>query len=300
MLKVTFLGTSDQIPSSRRNHFSALITYNDENILVDCGEGTQRQFRKANLNPCKVTRIFITHWHADHVLGLPGLLSTLAASGYNNTLQIYCPKGVGKNILNMLKLFPFYREYKIDLKEVSSGIFFESEDFYLEACEMKHGVPCNAFSFVIKDKLRIDKEKLKKSGISPGPILASIKKGETVTFSGKKYSPKDLTYLEKGKKISFVLDTAFNSNISSFVKNSDLFVCESTYLDELKDQAKEHFHMTALQVGKIAKKSNVKKVAVVHISQRYEGKYDSVVSEVKKEYSGEVLAPKDLDSVLID
>lgn len=299
MLKITFLGTSDQIPSSRRNHFSALLTYDNENILVDCGEGTQRQFRKANLNPCKITKIFITHWHADHILGLPGMLSTLAASGYNGTLQIYCPKGISKNILDMLKLFPFYRDYKIELKEVS-GVFFESEDFYLEACEMKHSVPCNALSFVLKDKIRIDKEKLKKSGIPSGPILSSIKKGQSIVFSGKKYSPKDLTYLEKGKKISFVLDTALNSKISSFVKNSDLFVCESTYLDDLKDQAKEHFHMTALQVGNVSKKSKVKKVALVHISQRYEAKYNLVLDEIKKEYSGDVLIPKDLDSFSLD
>ena len=88
MTKITFLGTSDQIPSRSRNHTSILLTYEGENILIDCGEGTQRQFRKANLNPCKITKILISHWHGDHVLGLPGLLSTLALSGYNKTLHI--------------------------------------------------------------------------------------------------------------------------------------------------------------------------------------------------------------------
>ena len=88
-IKLTFLGTADQIPSANRNHTSMLLTYGGENILIDCGEGTQRQFRKAHLNPCKITRILITHWHGDHVLGLPGLLQTLAASDYNKTLYIY-------------------------------------------------------------------------------------------------------------------------------------------------------------------------------------------------------------------
>ncbi len=88
MIKITFLGTSDQIPSAKRNHTAILLTYKGENILVDCGEGTQRQFRKARLNPCKITRLLITHWHGDHVLGIPGLLKTLALSGYNKTLSI--------------------------------------------------------------------------------------------------------------------------------------------------------------------------------------------------------------------
>src|SRR5574344_982387 len=152
MIKITFLGTSDQIPSSRRNHFSALINYNEENILIDCGEGTQRQFRKANLNPCKITKILLTHWHMDHILGLPGLLSTPAVSGYNKELIIYCPKGMSKNIFDMLKLFKFHREYSIEVKEVL-GTFFENEDFLLQAEEMSHSVACNAYSFILKDKL---------------------------------------------------------------------------------------------------------------------------------------------------
>ncbi len=299
MIKITFLGTSDQIPSSRRNHFSALINYNEENILIDCGEGTQRQFRKANLNPCKITKILLTHWHMDHILGLPGLLSTLAVSGYNKNLTIYCPKGISKNIFDMLKLFKFHREYSIEVKEVL-GTFFENEDFILQSEEMSHSITCNAYSFILKDKLRIDKEKLEKSKIPSGPIISELKKGKDIIFNKKKYSFKDLTYLEKGKKISFVLDSALNTKISPFVKNSDLFISESTYLDELKNQAKEHFHLTAKQVGKICKKSNVKKVALVHLSQRYEAQTKKVLEEIKKEFEGEVTIPKDLDSILLE
>ena len=106
-IKITFLGTSDAIPSAARNHPSFLLTYQGENILVDCGEGTQRQFRKAGLNPCKITRILITHWHADHVLGIPGLLKTLALSGYNKTLYVYGPSGTRELMNSLLKLFGF-------------------------------------------------------------------------------------------------------------------------------------------------------------------------------------------------
>lgn len=298
MIKIIFLGTADQIPSARRNHFSAWLNYKDENILVDCGEGTQRQIRKANLNPCKLTRILITHWHADHVLGLPGLLSTLATSGYNKKMQIYGPKGTTKKILEMLKLFNFHREYEIEVQEVNET-FFQTEKFSLSAKEMSHKIPCNAYSFSTHDQLRIDKEKLKKFKISPGPILSEIKKGKNATINGKKYLSKDLTYLEKGKKISFILDTSLNKNIDALAKNSDLLVIESTYVDELKEQAKENSHLTAKQVGKIAKKSKVKKLALVHISQRYEAETDKVLKEAKEEFEGETIIPKDLDSIEI-
>ena len=128
MIKITFLGTSDSIPSAERNHTAILLTYYGENILVDCGEGTQRQFRKAGLNPCRITRILITHWHADHILGIPGLLKTLVLSGYNKTLFIYGPRGTKILMKALLKLFAFKGEYPIDVEEVDDK-FFETKDF---------------------------------------------------------------------------------------------------------------------------------------------------------------------------
>ncbi|KKK90177.1 hypothetical protein LCGC14_2725720, partial [marine sediment metagenome] len=145
MIKLTFLGTSASIPSAERNHTAILLTYYGENILVDCGEGTQRQFRKARLNPCKITRILITHWHADHILGIPGLLKTLALSGYNKTLFIYGPKGTKILMKTLLKLFAFKGEYNIKVEEVNEK-FFETKDFYLKTKKMTHRVPCNAYA----------------------------------------------------------------------------------------------------------------------------------------------------------
>src|SRR4030042_2748714 len=127
-INITFLGTSDSVPSAVRNHPAVLLTYLEENILIDCGEGTQRQFRKAKRNPCKITRILITHWHADHVLGIPGLLKTLALSGYNKTLFIYGPKGTKELMNNLLNLFGIKEKYPLIVKDVI-GKFFENENF---------------------------------------------------------------------------------------------------------------------------------------------------------------------------
>lgn len=292
-IKITFLGTADQIPSANRNHTAMLLIYKGENILIDCGEGTQRQFRKAKLNPCKLTRILITHWHGDHVLGIPGLLQTLALSGYNKTLFIYGPKNTKAHLRDILKVFGFKRDYKIEVKEVK-GKFLETNDFYFEAKSMKHGIPCNAYCFVKKDKLRIDKAKLKKSKLPFGPLLQKIKDGKNIVYKGKKYLAKNLTFTQKGKKISIVMDTLNNKNIAKFVKNSDLLICEASFSDEIKDQAKKHMHMTAKQAGEIARKSKSKRLILTHISQRYEKEPQKILNEAKKIFKNSVLA-KDLD-----
>ncbi|MBT4257908.1 ribonuclease Z [archaeon] len=297
-LKVTMLGTADQIPSFNRNHSAILINYEGENILVDCGEGTQRQFRYAKLNPCKITKILITHIHGDHVLGLPGLLSTLAMSGYGKDLEIYGPKGIKKFINEMLTLFNFYREYKIKVFEVNSGKFIEEEDFYLSSEEMEHGIKCNAYSFVKKGMRRIDKVKLKKLKIPSGPYLQKLKDGKNIVIDKKKYLAKNLTYKEEDKKISIVFDTLDNKKIVPFVKNSNLLICESSFGDELKDQAKEHLHMTSVGAAKIAKKSKSKKLILTHISQRYEKDFSAILKQAKKEFSNSFLA-KDLDSFVV-
>ena len=174
---------------------------------------------KAKLNPCKITRILITHWHGDHVFGLLGILSTISLSEYNKKIFIYGPKGTKEFVKELLKIFNFQKNYEIVVEDVS-GKFFEARDFYLEAKSMKHGIPTNAYCFVEKTQLRVDKTKLKKSGIH-GPVVAELKNGKDILFNGKKFKAKDFTYNESGKKISFVFDTLDNEEIISFVKNSD-------------------------------------------------------------------------------
>ena len=293
MIKVNFLGTADQIPSAKRNHTSILLNYNEENILVDCGEGTQRQFRKARLNPCKITRILITHWHGDHILGIPGLLSTLALSGYNKTLFIYGPKGTKDFVKEILRIFGFKKKYNICVEDVD-GKFFETNDFYLESKKMEHGIPCNAYCFVEKGKIRIDKIKLKKSKLPLGPLLQKLKQGKNISYGGKRYSSKNLTFKEEDKKVSFVLDTLDNIRIVPFVKNSDLLICESEFGSDLKDHAKEHLHLTSKQAGEIAKKSKSKKLILTHISQRYENNLKKILDESKKVFKNSFVA-RDLD-----
>jgi ribonuclease Z len=298
-IKLVFLGTSSQIPTKKRNHSSILLSYEKENILIDCGEGTQRQFRMANLNPCKVTRLLITHWHGDHVLGIPGLLQTLAFNNYNKTLYIYGPKGTKQFVKKIFSTFVFSGKISVKVEEVlKEGIFFDNKEFYLSSSSMYHGIPCNAYCFVKKGQIKIDKDKLKKTGLPSSPLLQNLKRGENITFNGKRFLAKDLTYVSEGKKISFVLDTSFNEKITKFVSNSDVLVIDSSFGDDLADLAKQYKHLTVKQAAEIAKKSNSKKLILTHLSQRYDKTNKKILNSSKKTFKKSYLA-EDLDIVRI-
>lgn len=294
-IKLVFLGTCDGVPTKKRNHLSILLSYKDENILIDCGEGTQRQIRKADLNICKTTRIIITHWHADHVLGIPGILKTLEIRGYNKELSIYGPKGTKRKINDLLNLFKIDASYKINVQDVYNEKFLETSDFYFISEKAEHRINCNAYAFILKDKIRIDKTKLKRYEIPQGALLNDLSRGKDIKYENKKYKAKDLTYVEKGKKISFIFDTKKIPGLIKLAKNSDVLISESTFSDEIKERAKEYFHLTAKQAGEIAKKSNSKKLLLAHISGRYEkDNFKKILDEAKTVFKNTQVV-KDLD-----
>lgn len=288
-IPITFLGTSQAIPTTKRNHTAILLKYKEETILIDCGEGTQRQFRKAKINPCKTTRILITHWHGDHILGLPGLLQTLALNNYNKTLKIYGPKGTIKFVELMQKIFIFQDKLKIETQEVT-GKFIETKDFYIQAISLDHGPACNAYAFIEKDKLRINKEKLIKLNIPSSPLIGELQKGKDIKINNKTIKAKNLTYKEKGKKITIILDTQLTENCYNIAENSDLLISEATYTNQDENLAKEKKHLTATQAAKIAKKAKCKQLILTHISQRYQKNEKILLNDAKKIFKNTTLA----------
>ena len=287
-IRITFLGTGQAVPTAKRNHTAVLMQYKNENILIDCGEGTQRQFRKAKINPCRLTRILITHWHGDHILGLPGLLQTLALNNYSKTLHVYVPERT-KHFMDLIfRIFVFQGKIKFEIHEVKEK-FLETKDFILKAQKMSHTTPTLAYSFIEKDKLRIKKQKLRKLKIK-GKIISELQKGKNIVWQGKKIKAKEMTYLQKGKKISFIFDTEINPNCEKIAKDSDLLVSEAVYAENEKELAKERKHLTASQAGIIAKKSKVKQLILAHLSQRYENNEKIILNEAKKKFSNTKLA----------
>lgn len=290
MIDITFLGTSHAVPTKEKNQTSILLRYGSEGILVDCGEGTQRQFKIMGISPTKITKILITHWHGDHILGLPGLLQTLALGNYSKTLEIYGPRGTKEFMKLMLEMFIFQEKIKVDVHEVSEGVFFENKDFFLEARKMKHQAPCLAYSFNEKKKFRIDIGKLKKAGFKQGPWLKDLQEGKDGKFEGKKIELKKYTKEIQGKRISFIFDTMINENCLDIAEDADVLISEACFLKPEEALAEERFHLTAEQIANIAKKANVKKLILTHISQRYDRKEKLILDEAKKIFKNSELA----------
>lgn len=294
-INVTFLGTSDSIPSKMRNHTSILLSYKNENILIDCGEGTQKQFKLANISPFALTKILITHWHGDHILGLPGLLQTLAMLNYNKTLKIYGPKGTENKISLIKNLVNI--EVPLEIHEVENQVI-QDKEFLIETKSMLHTAHCNAYSFVLKEKRRLDKKKLKKYKLPNSNILKQLQQGKDIMHNNKKIKSSQVSYLEEGKKITFILDTATNQNAINLAKDSDLLIIESSFSKEEKSKAEKFKHLTSVDAAAIAKQAKVKRLILTHISQRYEYNLSKIEKEAKKLFKNTSLA-KDLQRITI-
>ncbi|MEK6809344.1 MAG: ribonuclease Z [Nanoarchaeota archaeon] len=292
MAEITFLGTGCMQPTKARNHAGVLLSYKKENILFDCGEGIQRQMRIAGVKPAKITKLCITHWHGDHVFGIPGLLSTMGAdrSGQEEEqmLHIYGPKGTKAYLTNMFKGFAAKDIIPYEVHEVSAGKVYEGEDFVLEVQKLEHSIPCVGYAFKEKDKLRIDVIKAKKLGLE-GPILGKLQQGKDVVLKGKKIRAKDVTYATLGKKISYVTDTVPCRGADLLAKDADLLICEGTHLDEIREKSEKSRHMTVKQAALIASENNAQKLVITHISQRYKVPSE-MIEEARTYFNGSVVA----------
>lgn len=273
-MKLTFLGTGCMQPTKERNLSATLLSYESENILFDCGEGTQRQMRIMGLKPTKITRIIISHFHGDHIFGLAGLLRNLEASGYNKTLYIYGPKNIKKYFNNIINSAAQKTNLKVKLVEIKSGIIVDEPKFQIEAQSLDHSIESFGFSFIEKPKRKINLQYVSKLGLTKHPILGKLQKGQDITWKGKKITVKKGTKLVEGKKFTIICDTTYCKNCVKLAKNSDILVCESSFSKKEKDKAKEYKHLTAEEAGKIAKTAKVKKLILTHFSQRYKNTND--------------------------
>lgn len=299
-MKVIFLGTSSVFPTKKRNHQSMALSYGSEIILFDCGEGTQRQMRTLGLKISKISKIFITHWHGDHVLGLAGLLQSLAMIKRTEPVEIWGPIGSKKRIYHLLNTYEVDFPFKIITHEVKNKkvqIIEEESKYEILAAPLCHPCECIGFTFQEKPKIRINTEYLSNFGLKSDPIISNLQDGKDVLWKGQKIKAKEATWLEKGKKMTYVVDTCETDNILELAKNADLFVCEATFLNELKDQAKERGHLTAKQAGILAKKANVKKLVITHFSQRYNN-VDSLVNEARSNFKNTIAAKDFMDLTL--
>jgi len=279
-MQIIFLGTSAMVPTKDRNHSAVFVRYQNEGILFDCGEGTQRQLKHVKIKPTAITKIVISHWDGDHVLGLPGLIQTLAMAEENKHLMVFGPKGSKKRFEYMFKAFEFYNEIDLEIIEFEKGVFFKNNEFSLTSHELDHKVPTYGFEFIEKDRRRIKMSAVKKLGIPDSPLLGKLQRGQNVTFKGKEISYKDTTYIVKGKTIGIISDTRICNNCFNIAKDKDIVICDSTFSKKDEEKAHEYYHMTAEQCAKVAAQSGSKKLVLTHFSQRYKNVKD-LESEAK-------------------
>ncbi len=292
-MEITFLGTSSMVPTKERSHTAVFVSYKTQGILVDCGEGTQRQMKTAGINLVKITKILISHWHGDHVLGLAGLLQTLSSSSntYSGTLEIYGPPGFEKKFDMLKKALEFELAFETKITEAKPGVIFKNEDFRIEAAMLDHSTPCFGYSIIESDKRHIKLDAIKKLGIPEGPILGKLQEGKSITWKGKKVTPEEATKLSLGKKLAIIADTALCKGCTELAQDADILICESTYANDLQEKAEQYKHLTAMQAGLIANKANAKKLVLTHFSQRY--KNTQQIEEDARTVFNNVIAAKD-------
>ena len=265
-MQITFLGTSSMVPTKERNQIAVFLNYGTEGILFDCGEGTQRQFKIAGISLTKITKILISHWHGDHVLGLPGIIQSLSSMEYDSELLIYGPVGTEKRIEKLFEAFVFDKQIRLKIIDVKGGMFFEGNDFQLEALPLEHGIEILGYNFIEKNRRRIDTKKIKKLKVPEGPLLGKLQQGENVEFKGQQIIAGDVTYIKPGKKITFITDTILCDNCYRLANSADLLICEATYSSKLVGKSEEYGHMTAKQAAQLANKADVKQLILIPFS----------------------------------
>jgi ribonuclease Z len=271
-LRIIFLGTGGSWPTVKRNVSSIAIKRGSEILLFDCGEGTQRQFQQSNLSYMQISKIFITHFHGDHFLGLPGLIQTMQLNDRDKPLHIYGPKGMAELTSQLLTLGYFRPSYRIISHDVNNGDKIEFEDYSIHTLKVNHNVP--AFSYCLLEHQRpgkFNKPKAIKIGIPEGPLFSKLQRGQCVTLANGKTITPDMVLgpSRKGRMIVISGDTKPFEELIEFSKDADVLIHEATFDSELQEIANEYGHTTAFQAAEIAKKASVEKLFLVHLSPRY-------------------------------
>ncbi len=261
------------MPLPYRHLTSVLLRREGNLFLFDCGEGTQVSLRRLNLKWKKIDAIFISHTHADHVTGLPGILMLTAQVDRTEPLYIYGPPKIKEYVETSRKVLDMYINYPIIVQEITAPCVVHSgKDFYIRAFPLEHTKTCVGYTLEELDRPgEFNPQKAQELGVPCGPLWSQLQQGfEVQAQDGTTVKPEQvLGEKRSGRKFSFVTDTLYKPNIAPEVKGSDLLICEGMFEDELIDQAKEKKHMTASQAATIARDAEVRRMCMIHYSPRY-------------------------------
>lgn len=268
MLEITFLGTGAGVPSTSRAMSALIVRQGSELALFDCAEGTQRQLMISKHSFMRINRIFISHLHGDHLLGLPGLIQTMGMSGRKVPLEVYGPPGTRASVVGMLDACGGQFEYPLDIKEVTGCQTFDFGTYTITTFLTEHGVPSLGYRYSEKDAPgAFDKKRAMELGLSPGPDFGRLQRGETV----KGISPEQvMDPPRKGLSVVYTGDTVPVGSVIDGSLGADVLIHDSTYDAAEVERAAKHMHSTCIQAAEVAKEAKVGYLLLTHFSHRYE------------------------------
>jgi ribonuclease Z len=273
-LRVTFLGTSAGVPTRARNVSCVALrpAQRGEVWLFDCGEGTQHQLLRSDLNISQIRRVFITHMHGDHVYGLMGLLATCGMSGHARGIDVYGPRGLAEFVRDVSRATQQQASYPLEVHTVEPGVIFEDDEYAVACAPLKHRLP--AFGYRVTEKDRpghFDAGRAQELGIPPGPLYGKLKRGERVTlddgrtFEGSEFCGPDL----KGRVVAYCTDTIYCRTAVELARGADLLIHEATFADADEGLAVRSTHSTAAMAARVAREAGARRLLITHFSPRY-------------------------------
>ena len=293
-LTVTFLGTGGSVPTARRNTASVLVARAGERLMFDCGEGTQRQLQRS-LGLAQVDAIFLTHLHADHLLGLPGLLKTYDLNDRSAPLRVYGPRGT-VGLFETLRRLVGRTRYPVELTEIEPDDAVPGDGYEVRAYPVEHRIPALGYALAEEPRPgRFDAEAAARLGVPEGPAWGTLQRGESVAGSDGQVTPEDVLGEDRpGRKVVVSGDSAPCAATAEAARGAELLIHDASFTEEEAQRAAETGHSTAGQAAALAREAGVDMLALVHISSRYH--VGAVLEEARAEFD-RAFAPRDFDQV---
>jgi ribonuclease Z len=270
VIRVIFLGTAASRPTVGRNVSSILVQRLGELFLFDCGEGTQRQMMRFGTG-FSVHDIFFTHMHADHILGLPGLLRTMGLQGRTEPMRLYCARGEGKIVSDAVHLGVERVPFEVVINELEPGQSVERDGYDVVPFRTRHGRHSMGYALVEHPRLgRFDPDRAREMGVPEGPLFGRLHRGETVEVEGRRITPDAVVGPARpGRRVVYTGDTRPSKITVQHARGADLLIHEATFAEEDADRAKETNHSTAREAARVARDAGVQRLVLTHLSPRY-------------------------------
>jgi ribonuclease Z len=271
-MQIVFLGTSGSWPTPKRNVSAVAIKRGPEIVLFDCGEGTQRQFMQSRLSFMQVSRVFLSHFHGDHFLGLPGMVQSMSMNGRETPLEVYGPRGVEQLVGELLSLGYFTPGFAVKAKEIPSGGQVDCGEYVVRTFEAVHTVPATSYVLEEKDRPgRFDVERAEALGVPTGPMYSRLQEGEAVRLGDRTVRPEDvLGPPRRGRKVVYTGDTMPHEALVEIAHHADVLIHDATSDAALEEKANRYGHSSSRQAAEVAKEAEVGLLVLTHLSPRYE------------------------------